>query len=75
MEILTYIPGSPKLVNIITNDNGLSTFEYEYPEISHEYAKAQELGMTKAMDELLHKLVPGFPSKADCNLGVSWASK
>ena len=48
---------------------------YEFPDISYEYAQAQEQGMKTAMDELLHKLIPDFPSKADCKLGTSWAAK
>ena len=49
--------------------------KYEWQPISYEYARAQEAGMKRAMDELLHPLIPDFPSKADCALGTSWAAK
>lgn len=74
-EIVSYIPGEGKVIDLIQDDKGIWQPSYKYPDISYEYARAQENGMKKAMDELLHPLVPGFPSKADCALGTSWAAK
>lgn len=73
-EILTYIPGEGKLIDL-KKVNNIWIPSYEFPDISYEYAQAQEQGMKTAMDELLHKLIPDFPSKADCKLGTSWAAK
>jgi len=73
-EIVTYIPGQGKVIDIKEKD-GVWVPEYKWQPISYEYAQAQENGMKKAMDELLHPLVPDFPSKADCALGTSWAAK
>ena len=73
-ECVSYIPGQGKVIDMIEKE-GIWTPKYEYQPISYEYAKAQENGMKKAMDELLHPLVPDFPSKADCALGTSWAAK
>jgi hypothetical protein len=75
MEIVTYIPGQGELIDLIQNDKGVWKPTFKFPDIAHEYAKAQEDGMKKAMEELLHPLVPGFPAKADCGLGTSWADK
>lgn len=74
-EIVSYIPGEGKVIDLVQDEKGIWQPSYEYPDISYEYARAQENGMKKAMDELLHPLVPGFPSKADCALGTSWAAK
>lgn len=74
MEILTYIPGAGKLIDL-KEIKGEWEPAFEFPEISHEYAKAQEEGMKRAMEELLHPLIPDFPAKADCGLGTSWADK
>lgn len=74
MEVLTYIPGQGKLIDLKEKD-GVYIPTYEFPEVSYEYARAQEEGMKRAMDELLHPLIPDFPSKADCKLGTSWAAK
>lgn len=74
MEILTHIPGQGKIIDI-KMEKGVATPIYKYEDISYEYAAAQEAGMCRAMDELLHTLVPDFPSKADCKLGTSWAAK
>lgn len=73
-EIVSYIPGQGKVIDI-KEKNGVWVPEYEWQPISYEYARAQEAGMKRAMDELLHPLVPDFPSKADCALGTSWAAK
>lgn len=73
-EIVSYIPGQGKVLDMVEKE-GILVPKYEYKPISYEYAKAQENGMKKAMDELLHPLVPDFPSKADCALGTSWAAK
>jgi len=73
-ECITYIPGQGEVVNV-RKDGEVYIPEYKFQDISYEYAAAQELGMKKAMDELLHKLVPDFPSKAECKLGTSWAAK
>jgi hypothetical protein len=75
MEILTYIPGQGKLIDLKQNDKEVWCPSFEFPEISYVYAKAQEEGMKKAMEELLHPLVPNFPTKADCGLGTSWSAK
>lgn len=76
MEIVSYIPGQGKVIDINFNEEEKIWIpKYKWEAISYEYAKAQEDGMKKAMDELLHPLVPGFPSKADCKLGTSWAAK
>lgn len=73
-EILTYIPGQGELIDLKeVKGEWLPTFKY--PDISYEYAKAQEEGMKKAMQELLQPLIPDFPAKADCVLGTSWAAK
>lgn len=75
-ECVSYLPGQGKVIDLNYDkkkDIWVPTFEF--PEISYEYARAQELGMKKAMDELLHPLIPDFPSKADCGLGSSWAAK
>jgi hypothetical protein len=74
MEIIAYIPGQGTLIDL-KEDKGMSIAKFEYNDLSKEYALAQEKGMLKAMDELLHPLIPGFPSKAECKLGTSWASK
>lgn len=74
-EIVSYIPGQGKVIDLIQNKDKIWVPQYEYKEISYEYAKAQEAGMKRAMDELLHPLVPDFPSKAECALGTSWAAK
>lgn len=74
-ELLTYLPGDYKVVDQTVDKDGLTTYKYEFDELTHIYAKAQEEGMTRAMDEILHPLIPGFPSKADCGLGLSWAAK
>lgn len=74
-EIVSYIPGQGKVIDLTQNKDGVWLPVYEYKDISYEYAKAQELGMKKAMDELLHPLIADFPSKADCALGTSWAAK
>lgn len=73
-ECVSYLPGQGKVINM-KQDKGAWVPEYEWKPISYEYARAQEEGMKKAMDELLHPLVPNFPSKADCALGTSWAAK
>lgn len=73
-EIVSYIPGAGTVVDMV-EENGLLVPKWEYTELSHEFARAQEEGMKIAMDELLHPLVPDFPSKADCGLGSSWAAK
>lgn len=73
-ECVTYIPGEGKLIDL-KKVNNIWIPSYKFPDISYEYAQAQEQGMRKAMDELLHKLIPDFPSKADCKLGTSWAAK
>jgi hypothetical protein len=73
-EILTYIPGKGKLIDL-KEIKGEWVPTFEYPDISYEYARAQEEGMKKAMQELLWVLVPDFPAKADCALGTSWADK
>lgn len=76
MEILSYIPGQAKVEDVIYNkEKDIWIPKYQFSDLSYEYAKAQELGMRKAMDELLHPLVPGFPSKADAILGTSWSAK
>ena len=74
MELVVYVPGERILVDIIDKD-GVPTPKYEFTDLSKEFAKAVQLGMEKAMDELLQPLVEGFPSKADCHLGISWADK
>lgn len=74
-EVLTYIPGQGKVIDVKQNDKGIWEPIYKYDDISYEYARAQENGMKIAMNELLHPLVPDFPSKADCALGTSWAAK
>ena len=63
-EIVSYIPGQGKIIDMVEKE-GIWTPKFEYKPISYEYARAQEHGMKKAMDELLHPLIPGFPSKAD----------
>ena len=73
-EIVSYLPGQGKVIDMKEKE-GVWVPEYEWQPISYEYARAQENGMKKAMDELLHPLVPDFPSKADCALGTSWAAK
>lgn len=73
-EAISYIPGQAKIIDLVEK-NGSVIPTFKFPDISYEYAKAQEDGMKKAMDELLHVLIPGFPAKADCALGTSWASK
>jgi len=73
-EILTYIPGQGRVIDVKEKE-GIWVPEHKWQPISYEYARAQENGMKKAMDELLHPLVPDFPSKADCALGTSWAAK
>ena len=76
MEILSYIPGEGKIVDVKYDEKSkIWTPKREYNELTLEFARAQEEGMKQAMDELLHPLVPGFPSKADCALGTSWAIK
>ena len=73
-EIVSYIPGQGKVIDVELKDE-IWVPKYEWKPISHEYARAQERGMRRAMDELLHPLIPDFPSKADCILGTSWAAK
>ena len=76
MEIVSYIPTPGKLVDFSFNEKeSIWVPKWEYTDLAQEFARAQENGMKKAMDELLHPLVPGFPSKADCSLGSSWAAK
>jgi hypothetical protein len=71
-EIVSYIPGTGTITGELDKKGNIVK---EYSELTLEFARAQEMGMKKAMDELLHPLVPGFPSKAECGLGSSWASK
>lgn len=73
-ELVVYVPGERKLVDIKKID-GQPVAMYEFSELSQEFAGAVQRGMEKAMDELLQPLVPEFPSKADCALGISWADK
>jgi DNA polymerase I-like protein with 3'-5' exonuclease and polymerase domains len=75
-EIVSYIPGQGKIIDLIYKETKNQWVpKYEWKPLSLEYAKAQEEGMKRAMDELLHPLIPGFPSKASCELGSSWAAK
>ena len=73
-ELVVYVPGERILVDIV-DKNGVPTPKYEFTDLSKEFAKAVQQGMQRAMDELLQPLVEGFPSKADCHLGISWADK
>ena len=75
-EIVSYLPGQGKIIDLIYSEEDKRWEpKWEFPEIAQEYAKAQEEGMKRAMDELLQPIVPDFPSKADCGLGSSWAAK
>ena len=73
-ELVVYVPGERILVDIKEVD-GKFIPEYKFSNLSKEFALAVQKGMEKAMDELLQPLVPNFPSKADCQLGISWADK
>lgn len=75
-EIVSYIPTAGKLTDFSFNEKkGIWVPKWEYTDLAQEFARAQEDGMKRAMDELLTPLVPEFPSKADCGLGSSWAAK
>ena len=73
-ELLAYIPTPARIIDI-KKIKGEFIPVYEFSNLAREYAMAQEEGMKRAMNELLHPLVPDFPSKADCKLGTSWAAK
>lgn len=73
-EIVVNVPGERILVDIIEED-GKFIPKYEFTDLSKEFARVVQEGMQRAMDELLQPIVPDFPSKADCHLGISWADK
>ena len=76
MEVTAIVPGSPKLIDIKFDKNGIGTPVIEPDPLSLEYAHIIKVGMEEAMSELLSPLIGvEFPSKADPAIGYNWAVK
>lgn len=75
-ELVSYVPGTRRLVDMVF-DKELDMYvpKYKYSEISYKFAKEKEKAMCKAMDNLFHTVVPGFPSKADAAIAEAWSAK
>lgn len=75
-EIVAYVPGNHKLLELKKDEEGYHTPLYEYDPISYEYGHLVQQGMEKAMDEILSPLIDGQSiARADFALGQAWSAK
>lgn len=76
-EIVSYVPGDRKLIDITTDNKGYSKLIYECDELSWQFARVKQECMERAMNEILCPLIPdGIRiGKAEPACGSSWAVK